>query len=1131
MPAIAAMADLGRSAAAGGMSGSVAAAGAGPGPGVLGDYQLVREIGRGGMGIVYEAEQLSLHRRVALKILPLAAAMDSRQMQRFQLEAQAAACLHHTNIVPVHAIGCERGVPFYVMQYIEGRSLAQVIDELRRLEGLDAVEELGANLGDISKSTRRADSITRRSADDARRPSERHAIGSQTVRPVWSGEAGCELRHPVASTSPPRRTARPTVSSTRSRGYIRTVTQFGVQVAEGLDHAHTRGILHRDIKPGNLLLDDQGQLWVTDFGLAQIPGNPGLTLTGDVLGTLRYMSPEQALAKRVVIDGRTDLYSLAVTLYELLTLRPAIDGQERQEILRKIAEVEPAPPRKLNPAVPHDLETILLKAMAKEPSGRYATAKELADELRRFLEDKPIRAQRPSLLSRLAKLSRRHRAAVWSVGVSVAVLSLMAVGGLVTSNFLITRERNQKDAALKQRETALAAAETNLLLARQAVDELYTRVADEIAGQPHMQLFQRDVLEKALRFYQQFAQRKSGDPAIQRETAAALLRVGRIQHTLGRDRLGRQACEATIAALENLSAALPTDPERLVLLADGYSLYGELLAAQGRRAHAEKAERRAIALWGDLLAERPDVLRYRFSLAAGHEVLAAVLSNRPREAENALREAIRLFDEVVLERSDQAQNRFALCGSYCKLGRFLASIGRYPEAESAIRQATTLFDSSSRLPDRPDWHWQRADVECELGNVLRERGRWEDAEKAYRKAVAEAQGLISLFPHVPGYRQSLALHSGYLASSLAALGRRDESAALRKSARDLCEKLEEEFEEVPDRLHHLGVAYKHFATVGDSENAERFLRKALALAGELTEESAFEPAHRESVAETSCLLAVAMQRRGRLREAIEHFRQAVLTCERLVEEFPDDSNHRYLLARHLNYLGSALRYLPEEAAIAVRCHQKSIALCERLVAEFPDQPDYRRELVRSRFGLGIVLRITGRLTQAVQSFRQAQQDYRPYADKTDEPNNRLQFASISNELAWLRATCRDTRYRDPSAAVTSARKAVELAPEKGEFWNTLGVALIRVKDWTEARAALAKSTSLRKGGDSFDWFFLATTDWQLGNRDQARKWYDRAVEWMERSRPKDEELNRFRAEAEELLQISATAPSQTSGPR
>jgi serine/threonine protein kinase len=201
-------------------------------------------------------------------------------------------------------------------------------------------------------------------------------------------------------------------SSTRTRNYCRNIARLGLQGAETLDHAHTRGILHRDIKPANLLLDAEGRVWVTDFGLAQIQGNHGLTLSGDILGTLRYMSPEQALAKRVVIDGRTDVYSLGATLYELLTLQPAFDGKNRAEILRKIGEDDPTPLRKLNASVPHDLETIIHKGMAKEPSERYATAKDLADDLRDFLEDRPIRARRPSLLDRAAKWMRRHSASV-----------------------------------------------------------------------------------------------------------------------------------------------------------------------------------------------------------------------------------------------------------------------------------------------------------------------------------------------------------------------------------------------------------------------------------------------------------------------------------------------------------------------------------------------------------------------------------------------------------------------------------------------------------------------------------------------------------------------------------------------
>ena len=215
--------------------------------------------------------------------------------------------------------------------------------------------------------------------------------------------------------SRPRRNPRPEVS-TRSRlpdsaarlaqrlqarppaaeSIFRTAAALGIQAAEALDHAHKVGIVHRDIKPANLLLDAQGNLWVTDFGLARLRDDTGLTITGDLVGTLRYMSPEQALAKRMVIDHRTDIYSLGATLYELVTLRPAIDGQDRQEVLRKIAQDEPTPPRRLNPAIPRELETILLKAMNKEPESRYATAQELADDLERFLEDKPIEAKRPA---------------------------------------------------------------------------------------------------------------------------------------------------------------------------------------------------------------------------------------------------------------------------------------------------------------------------------------------------------------------------------------------------------------------------------------------------------------------------------------------------------------------------------------------------------------------------------------------------------------------------------------------------------------------------------------------------------------------------------------------------------------
>ena len=231
---------------------------------------------------------------------------------------------------------------------------------------------------------------------------------------------------------------------------------LGIQAAEALDHAHKVGIVHRDIKPANLLLDVQGRLWVTDFGLARLQDDAGLTITGDLLGTLRYMSPEQALAKRGYLDHRTDIYSLGATLYELVTLRPAVDGQDRQEVLRKIAQDEPTRPRCVNPNVPRELETILLKAMKKEPESRYSMAQELADDLRRFLDDNPIRAKRPSLAERAAKWSTRNSRSRLSgpdVVLAVVGLAVAAAALLARKQVDVVRQRDRARKAVDTRCT------------------------------------------------------------------------------------------------------------------------------------------------------------------------------------------------------------------------------------------------------------------------------------------------------------------------------------------------------------------------------------------------------------------------------------------------------------------------------------------------------------------------------------------------------------------------------------------------------------------------------------------------------------------------------------------------------
>ena len=336
----------------------------------LGDFRVIRELGRGGMGIVYEAVQESLGRRVALKVLRDAAALDTRRLRRFQVEAQAAASLRHPHIVPVFATGSEDGIAYYAMEYIECRDLARIIGELRQCRSTEAT-----------------------------------MVESRKVRP----------RKPIFD---------PDLT------FERDVARLARQAAVALDHAHANDVLHRDVKPSNLLIDEKGHLWITDFGLARIRGGLDLTQTDEALGTPRYMSPEQASGRRTPIDGRTDVYSLGATLYELLTLTSPFPGDNRLELLRQIAQDEPTPPRKIEPGIPADLETIVLKAMAKAPSDRYATAAELADDLGRFVDDRPIRARRPSLLNRAGKWTRRHRklmAGVAATGLVVAVAVALAV--------------------------------------------------------------------------------------------------------------------------------------------------------------------------------------------------------------------------------------------------------------------------------------------------------------------------------------------------------------------------------------------------------------------------------------------------------------------------------------------------------------------------------------------------------------------------------------------------------------------------------------------------------------------------------------------------------------------------------
>jgi serine/threonine protein kinase/Flp pilus assembly protein TadD len=850
-------------------------------PGVrrLGKYELLEELGRGSMGVVYKAREPALDRLVALKVVLAGPHAGPDQLVRVHREARAIARLQHPNIVQIHEIGEDDGRPFLCMEYVDGLGLDRLLAR-------------------------------------------------------WNAQASLGLT-PLAA------------------------AQLLESLAHAVHHAHQQGIIHRDLKPANILLASGGVVSgesktpaayaspltthyspltpkITDFGLAKfLDSSADATQGGHLVGTPSFMAPEQAGGRSNEAGPTVDVYALGGILYQLLTGRPPFQAPTVQETLELVRSAEPTPPRQLQPNLPRDLQTICLKCLAKEPSSRYASAQELAEDLRRFLAGEPIRARPATVTDRLGKWVKRRPV----VAGLLTALFLAVVGGGMGIIWQWQRaEQNAADADRnarkfkQERDKAVeerGRAERHLKSARESIDEL-AKLGDQLYLQPQMTRTGKTLLEKVLAFYQEVLKDESTDPVVRLGTAQVCGHVAGIRHTLGQWDLAIEAFEQESTLLEGL---LKEAPENV--------LYRQRLAQSVRR--------------------RANVLR---------------------------------------------------------------DVGKTLQARAAYQEAASLGEQIlATAPANPTYQAGLANTVFNMTTVFSQKEHAPEVQRLFQRAIDLIQSALKTNPQDAGWQSELALYLEGLGLFHWQAGQGAQAEATFRAGI-----------EIQERLQKLGQL---------NRETQRYLGRAYSSLG------------------------MIVAGRGRFVEAEKIYDQAADLLGRLVKEYPDDMHRRY-------------------------------------------------ELVRTRTGQGALQEKLGKYHEAAKYYREAVQLH---------PDS----ATANNSLAWFLTTCPELSFRDAREAVRLAKKAVAADPQSRDCWNTLGVAHYRDGDYKAAVGTLEKAVTLRSGNEGYDWFFLAMARWKLGDRDEARRWLAKGVQWAQENEPKNEELHRFQEEAQALLNDSPTPipPSQT----
>jgi serine/threonine protein kinase/tetratricopeptide (TPR) repeat protein len=1053
---------------------------------VIGPYKLLEQIGEGGFGVVFVAEQQEpIRRKVALKVLK--PGMDTRQViARFEAERQALALMDHPNIAHVLDAGAtSTGRPYAVMELVKGVPITDFCNQ----ESLAPRQRL----------------------------------------------------------------------------------ELFVHVCQAVQHAHQKGIIHRDLKPTNVLVtlhDGTPVVKVIDFGIAKALGQQLTDKTlytgfAQLLGTPLYMSPEQAALSGLDVDTRSDIYSLGVLLYELLTGTTPFD-QERlraagyEEMRRIIREEEPprpstrlstlghaatlvsgqrrSDPKRLSQLCRGELDWIVMKALEKDRGRRYESASALAQDIERYLHDEPVQACPPSRWYRLRKVLRKHRGAA----VTAAAFLVLLLAGVAVSTWLAVRATAAESDALEgwadadregkaarearthaeqaeveaKREAAKAVAnldeavkqrrraEVSEASARAVVDEYLVEVTEsELLRVPGLQPLRRDLLIKGLKFYRDYLKEHGNDPTLRADLAAAHLRVGKVYRELASWSEAHKALGEARALYETL---VSTHPEERYLdhLADCYLARGEFA--------------NAVATWEKLVSANPLSARLKRNLG-------------------------------------QAYNEQAV--GYFNSGKFSEALATH-YAALTIREGLVKNE-----PDNPEDQSNLGATLNNIGVLLSQKEHHKEALLMYRRAAAHQAVAFSRSPQTTLYGRFLAINYTNVAHTEFRLGLKDQALRALEKSHEVCTKLARDNPAVPYLQATLWKAHWTMANwqrdLGHTAEAGRAARLAAEVIERLPKQTA-EDLFYMACARARCsgLIVEAKQKltsdeqvesRHQADQAIEALRGAIAAGYNDAAQMKTSEDLASLRQRHefQALLADLVARTATQPAEKLKASQEALAWRQKLAASDRDNGRLQIDLAASYRAVGLLQFQLGHEAAAAQSLGRAvailetlkRRDPEDTAYQTELALAYKVQAPVLARQAWLLATSSDLKLRKPRRAVELAQRAVEIAPEEGTYWSTLGTAHYRLGDWKAAIAALEKSVD--RGGFSSDFFVVAMAYWQLCEKTAAHQWYIWAVQSIREDQPrlqKDEprwkEFCAFRGEAAELLQIkSPGAAPEKAGPQ